>query len=222
GRAGSGRGMSRLGRDRLRARDPAPSRVLEPHGGPARRPRAPAPSPGAAPPRTSPRGACAAARRIPRARAPPRRSSLPPRPPLSLLPEPYPRSPVPVESQRHGRIWKLTSPARTSKSRRSNSNMTSTTRRSFRPSTVDALKRDLVEVMTTSQDWWPAGSGHYGPLFIRMTWHAAGTYRIADGRGGGGDGNQRFAPLDSWPDNANLDKARRLPRPGQRKCRRQV
>ena len=75
---------------------------------------------------------------------------------------------------------------------------------------VEALKRDLIEVMTTSQDWWPADYGHYGPLFIRMTWHAAGTYRIADGRGGGGQGAQRFAPLNSWPDNANLDKARRL------------
>ncbi|CAN5533222.1 catalase/peroxidase HPI [soil metagenome] len=75
---------------------------------------------------------------------------------------------------------------------------------------VEALKRDVFEVMTTSQDWWPADYGHYGPLFIRMSWHAAGTYRIADGRGGGGDGSQRFAPLNSWPDNANLDKARRL------------
>ena len=75
---------------------------------------------------------------------------------------------------------------------------------------VDALRRDIDEVMTTSQEWWPADYGHYGPLFIRMTWHAAGTYRIADGRGGGGSGHQRFAPLNSWPDNANLDKARRL------------
>ncbi|HEY0685513.1 MAG TPA: catalase/peroxidase HPI [Steroidobacter sp.] len=75
---------------------------------------------------------------------------------------------------------------------------------------VEALKKDLIEVMTTSQPWWPADYGHYGPLLIRMTWHAAGTYRIADGRGGGGEGQQRFAPLNSWPDNANLDKARRL------------
>jgi catalase-peroxidase len=75
---------------------------------------------------------------------------------------------------------------------------------------VEALKQDLIDVMHTSQDWWPADWGHYGPLFIRMTWHQAGTYRIEDGRGGGGDGGQRFAPLNSWPDNANLDKARRL------------
>ncbi|MFB6616156.1 catalase/peroxidase HPI [Streptomyces sp. NPDC085524] len=75
---------------------------------------------------------------------------------------------------------------------------------------VDALKRDVIAVMTDSQDWWPADYGHYGPLFIRMSWHAAGTYRIADGRGGGGSGAQRFAPLNSWPDNASLDKARRL------------
>ena len=75
---------------------------------------------------------------------------------------------------------------------------------------VEALRRDLVELMTTSQDWWPSDYGHYGPLFIRMSWHAAGTYRIADGRGGGGEGAQRFAPLNSWPDNASLDKARRL------------
>ena len=80
----------------------------------------------------------------------------------------------------------------------------------FKSLDVEALKRDLTELMTKSQDWWPADYGHYGGLFIRMTWHAAGTYRIADGRGGGGEGQQRFAPLNSWPDNANLDKARRL------------
>ncbi|HVN10957.1 MAG TPA: peroxidase family protein, partial [Kineosporiaceae bacterium] len=92
----------------------------------------------------------------------------------------------------------------------------------FRALDVEALKGDIIELMTTSQNWWPADFGHYGPLFIRMSWHAAGTYRIEDGRGGGGQGAQRFAPLNSWPDNANLDKARRLLWPVKQKYGRRI
>ena len=95
-------------------------------------------------------------------------------------------------------------------------------REEFKKIDYDALKNDLNNVMTDSQDWWPADYGHYGPFFIRMTWHAAGTYRIADGRGGGGTGNQRFAPLNSWPDNGNLDKARRLLWPIKQKYGNQI
>ncbi len=92
----------------------------------------------------------------------------------------------------------------------------------FKTLDPEVLKQDIFRVMMTSQDWWPADYGHYGPFFIRMTWHAAGTYRIADGRGGGGEGAQRFAPLNSWPDNASLDKARRLLWPVKQKYGRKI
>ena len=92
----------------------------------------------------------------------------------------------------------------------------------FKKIDYDALKKDLNDLMTDSQEWWPADYGHYGPFFIRMTWHAAGTYRSTDGRGGGGTGAQRFAPLNSWPDNGNLDKARRLLWPIKQKYGQQI
>ena len=119
-----------------------------------------------------------------------------------------PSPPSPIDAGRRGRL-RSRAPA-SARTRGRSDGQTFNYAKEFDSLDLDAVVKDLHALMTDSQEWWPADYGHYGPFFIRMAWHAAGTYRVGDGRGGGGRGQQRFAPLNSWPDNGNLDKARRL------------